>query len=412
MINARERKKLNSGSILLVITLLISARSAVAAIGVPSQNVSGNAVSSSSSGCTNNQIVSLTATTPIGITQQAAISSAQSDSRYQSLSANASSVSFVAIGHGWGINRTTCTVSLEGLFVNFLVTASDTSRYRIVASEDAHGVVQEIQKEAAVAASISVGNSETYSGYGVSENSAANQELIGAVTVFTQPTVSAPSGTYLGQTEPSCSPDNCQVTMWDGLASSDYDGPGSASSGGVVQGGTYATVDSSGTVNYFTWGENFRSNLSNNTISTCGGNDVPSPGDTISAYVEDEYLATGTSGSNWYTSEIDGSNDCEFTWSSVETPYYADYFVERPQIGSSSYAVLPNFDSVSFAQCQYYFTSWVDAYTPYNDGYGFGAQMLNSYGGTNYQDTTTDSMYEGQYSIGEFTVGYDDSIGT
>lgn len=119
---------------------------------------------------------------------------------------------------------------------------------------------------------------------------------------------------------------------------------------------------------------------------------------------------------NTYVTDYTGNWSCSgsVVYGSSFTPVYAEYIAERPQNSTCTQAncqfTLPQFSTITFDYCQLTYTSSQGAYQFYNAGDGFGVQMFNSKGGTNYQNTVTAAMTSTNY--GTFTVGYDDSIGT
>jgi len=100
----------------------------------------------------------------------------------------------------------------------------------------------------------------------------------------------------------------------------------------------------------------------------------------------------------------------------VHTEYYADFFAERPQWGSSHYFALPKFDTFDFYDVGMGAGgSSSGAYPNYNRGYGFGSYMYNQWVGNNhyYQDTSVGTMYENSGSTyGYFSETWDSSAGT
>lgn len=379
---------------------------------------------SGTTGCTNLALEKLMATTPVQMGQQSAISDAQASAQYGAITASAQSVNFSSLARLWTFSLMTCTVSLEDLAVNFHMRADNGSRYIVIVdvNPNSGAIDRTTVEDWFLASPINVGSGTAYSGYGICASSSCNLGLLETTAQFYQPTVSQPSGTYLGVQEPDCHTPNgyCKLAVWTGLATCDYTGlPTSCSysTSKVVQAGTFATVKCSPTcsISYTDFYENF-------PYGPGGCGQPLYASDQIVASVENQYIVTGISGNSWYTYVTDYTQ----SWScapspigypnSSYTPVYADYIVERPQNGSSTcntancQFTLPDFSTVTFSYCQLTYTSSNGAYTYYNAGDGFGVQMQNSYKGTNYQDTTTAAMTSSNY--GTFTVGYDDSIGT
>lgn len=201
----------------------------------------------STSSCTDQQLQKLMVTTPIQMPQQTAISIAQSSSQYSAITTDAQATSLTSIAHSWTINRTSCTVAIKDIAVNFLMQARNGSRYIVVVDvSPTLGAVDNAGSFQWFAASpVSVGSGTAYSGYGICFSSQCNLQLTSVTSEFYQPTVSQPTGTYLGQTEPDChlTSGTCELTTWAGLADCNYTGmPWSGCSGKVVQAGTFATV--------------------------------------------------------------------------------------------------------------------------------------------------------------------------
>jgi hypothetical protein len=371
----------------------------------------------STSACPDQQLQKLMVTTPIQMPQQTAISIAQSSSQYSAITADAQTTNLSSIAHSWTFNRTSCTVAIKDIAVNFLMQTRNGSRYIVVVDvSPSLGAVDNADAFLWFGASpISVGSGTAYSGFGICSSSNCNSQLTSATSEFYQPTVSQPTGTYFGQTEPDChlTSGTCELTTWAGLADCNYTGmPTSCpSSSRVVQAGTFATVKYnrntlSVSINYQDFYQNYPA-----IPGSC--NDHPSAGDQIVATV------TLNSGNSYYTYVTDytGNWSCDSSviYGTSFTPVYAEYIAERPQNSTCTQAncqfTLPTFTTITFDYCQFtYSGTSYGAYSYYNAGDGFGVQMLNSKGGTNYQDTTTAAMTSTNY--GTFTTGYDVSIGT
>jgi len=400
-------------------------------------NLGQQVAASATTACTDLTLNAKMANTPIGMSQQAAISLSQSSLQYQALTSDAAAVTFSGISQEWSFDRTSCTVALQGLAVNFQMRSHNGSRDTVVIDVNPNlSVVRKAVELPSASASINVGSGTAYSGYGICSSSSCGQTLLGVTSKFNEPTVSQPTGTYLGQTEPNCHLSNgiCVAVFWGGLATCDYTGmPWSGCSGSVVQTGTmglvkYNSTSSTTSISYVAWWEYFNSN-NPGTINYCVY-DNPSPsngGDSMQVYAENQILVTGYSGSNYYTYTYDNTASWSCNSGAISTssysPVYAEYIVERPQnttscgssCGANSQYTLPVFTDITFSSDQLYYTSWNGAYNDYNPGYGFGVQMLNSLSGTNYQNTVTDAMNPqtiNGINYGSFVDGYDDSIGT
>jgi hypothetical protein len=363
------------------------------------------------------------------MSQQTAIGIAESSSQYKGYTANAAAVTDSRAAEEWSFDRTTCTITLHGLAVNFDVAFSNGTKDIVVIDVNPiSSTVNTAFVQPWASASLSVGSGTAYSGYGVCSSSSCNQELLGTDTYFYQPEVFQPSGTYMGQTEPNChySGGICEAAFWAGLATCDYTGlPWSGcSNSGLAQTGTEGIVTyiatSPPTVNYeyHPWYQYLGLGV---PFTTCAN--TLSVGDSIEAVVENQYLVLGTSGSDWYTFVADNTANWACDSGAVAaagySPVYSEYIVERPQNASGNSAsdqfTLPVFGDTTFSEAQLYQSSWNSAYNDYNSGYGFGVQMVNSKGGTNYQNTQTDAMSQqvlGGIDYGEFTVYYNCSIGT
>jgi hypothetical protein len=387
-------------------------------------SAAGSAASPGANACTNDVLQYKMATAPLPMSKQTAIGVAESSSQYNGYTANAAVVTDSRAAEEWTFDRTTCTVTLHGLAVNFDVALSNgTKEIVVIDVNPINSTINTAFIQPWASASLSVGSGTAYSGYGVCSSSSCNQELLGTDTYFDQPEVFQPSGTYMGQTEPNCHETSavCVAVFWTGLATCDYTGlPWSGCSGtGLAQTGTEGEVTYlAGNVNYVY--HPFYEYLGLVGFTTCSN--TPSVGDIMEAVVENQYLVLGTTGSNWYTFVAD--NTANWACDSGATadsysPIYSEYILERPQNGSSNLAsdqhTLPVFGTTTFTEAQLYQSSWNSAYNDYNSGYGFGVQMVNSKGGTNYQNTKTGAMSQqvlGGTDYGEFSVYYNCSIGT
>lgn len=70
------------------------------------------------------------------MSQEEAISIAQSSSQYKAITAGAATVNFTGMPIGWNINRGSCSVSLEFLAVNFDMQAVNGSLYLVIIKVD------------------------------------------------------------------------------------------------------------------------------------------------------------------------------------------------------------------------------------------------------------------------------------
>ena len=333
--------------------------------------------------------------------------------------------SFTGANDGWSFNSI-LGVSWTGVAVDFLMAGANGSRYSLSISENPKtGVVYSANVMPVASAQVYVGYGTSYSGYGISgAPPTSNQQVYASLAEFYQPTVSKPS-----VTPPTCDVyftpfGSCNLTVWAGLATyPPYTGPHSASSGGVVQAGTLGIIrynsnpDITTTV-YAGFTEDFESSNPNNGINPCLESDVVSPsngGDAMEAELENQLAASGTSGSLYYTYVFDytASWVCSAQYTDSFFPIYADFIAERPQNGTMSNGTatdysLPAFSTFYFWNCAMYVSSYVGVYSNYNNGYGFGVQMLNK----GYQETSTPAMTQYPTGFGEFTEGWDTSLGS
>jgi hypothetical protein len=384
--------------------------------------------------CTNDVLQYKMATATLPMSQQTAIGVAESSSQYKGYTTNAAVVNDSRAAEEWTFNRTACTVALNGLSVNFDIAFSNGTRQIVVV--DVNPTTSTINKAAVFpwssASPLSVGNGTAYSGYGVCSDSACDDEnLTGIVSYYTAPAIAAPSGTYDGQTEPNChySSGICEIAVWAGLATCDYTGQPTScpSSSSVVQAGLLGEVkhiasNSTTIEEEFGFYEYYGQSV---PLTRCLS-DVATSGDSMESEIENQYLVTSIAGDHYYAYSMDQTQswDCNDNVGTTSyQPYYGDYIVERTQnytaCGSSCQAddqwTLPYFSTINLQSDQVFHTSWVGAYDDYNPGYGFGVQMVNSKGGTDYQNTATSTMSAqttGGKDYGSFDVTYDDSIGT
>lgn len=164
-----------------------------------------------------------------------------------------------------------------------------------------------------------------------------------------------------------------------------------------------------------------------NDLNVCSSYFTAGSGDEMDGAVGSQEVINGTTGNKFYTLLRDYSNGVICEWAYPDPgvnfdhqpygkEYFADFFAERPQIGSTSnYYRLPVFgnsaDSYTFTfyDCGM-ITEAQGAYTYYNLGYGFASYMLNA-GTTN---TSLGGMNQngGGSSYGYFSETWDNSAGT
>lgn len=382
--------------------------------------------------CTNQDLASQLNSEQTGVSEQTAVSLAQSSSQYESFASTASALTYYGITNSWEIDSVSCSISWQSDAVNFAMKSTNGSNYDLVVTENPKtSVVYSAEAWPQFAAQPQplgayVGYGTTYSGYGIS--GASNPEVLGVELDFSQPTVSLPSGTKAPGADCNVHQsvyDICELTTWAGLADSKYTGPGgNVTTGGVVQTGTlgiveYNSMTSTTTITYAAFSEDYESSNSQNLANICASGDTPSASDSMYADVENEYIVNGGTGDEWYTDIIDNTENWACTtansytasyYTDSFTPIYAEAIAERPSnsTGSTQTAYsLPEFSSFTFDEYNMYVSSWTGVYSNYNNDYGFGVQMLND--GT--QNTQTPAMTD-QSGSGEFTEGWDTSVGT
>jgi hypothetical protein len=378
--------------------------------------------------CTESSVVSQINNTKTGIDSQSATNLAKSAPRYNDVTKDAAAVSSKGMSNGWTIDPTTCVVSWQNLAVNFYMKVVNGSAYTISVTENPRtGVVHDVSVSRAISAGITINGGKSYSGYGIAGTSAPYiYQLYQAQAYFYQPTVSMPPTQdrtphtcdvwHAGSYNPAYA---CLLSVWAGLANSQYTGPGSVSSGGVVQTGTLGEVlnNSFGhtvSITYLAWSEDFESSNSNNNIDPCPSTDTVSTSQDFTSNVENQRVANGTSGSNYYTYLTDwgGYWVCTHHYVDSFTPVYANFIAERNGNGTvgttETLASLPAFSAFNLYDCAMYYGSFAGVYPYYNNGDGFGVEMFNVVNINTY----TSAMNQIGNGYGNFSETYHNSFGT
>jgi len=380
--------------------------------------LSANAAGASSQNCTSNLIGKKILDAGSKVSEQAARTFAESSSQYQLSTAGFAST-FSGIANDWEIDSRNCVVSWHDVSVNYLLSGKDSTTVLTIDENPTLGVIYNVSVRPEIYPQISTQSSETYSGYGIAANSDHSTEVNYSTAYWYVPTVSTTSSPGCGSTPPS----SCEFVAWVGLQNSTYDGPDhTVSKGEVIQTGTQGQVgcNPSCTSAYWGWSDYLSANsngIKYNNYSYCASSFIPQPGDEMTGQVGSQEIINGTSGNTYYTILTDWNvgYSCEraYTFSNHHgtygKEYFADFFAERPQCGSTCYFALPQFSNFEFFDVGMV-NEATGAYTYYNFGYGFGSYMFNS----QTQDTTTKPMIEnsGGSTYGYFYEDWNSSAGT
>jgi hypothetical protein len=343
--------------------------------------------------------------------------------------------SFQGFNNDWTLSEATCTISWHDATASFLVTNAHDVKYILTVAENPlEGIIYNVALDGVFVASIAQTNSETYSGYAVADSSTPTSNPVDyASSTWYAPSVEVPSDPS-PYSSPSCkwtgsdSSTECIVEFWTGLQNSTYDGPNHipAHTGEVVQTGTFGNETCGYQVGgaygctsvYKDWSEYVRGYSNGNASPDGPYYCYPSPGegDEVVGQVGSKLYFNDTSSNYTYTILTDyGSPNttiCSHFYNNgeVHTEYYADYFAETPQYGSSFFT-LPEFTSpTTFYDCGMA-TGQTEfgAYPNYSNGYGFGSYIYNS----DTTNTDTGTMYENSGSTyGYFGVTWVNSYGT
>jgi hypothetical protein len=387
--------------------------------------------SSSSAACSSATLDRQMLNTSIPISQTTAKNYAQSSSLYSSIVEDNSSA-FTGTGNQWDLNFGKCSVSLSGVLVNYLLNSTSGPAFILTFEVNpTTGIVSNYGVHNWFSASIATNASETYSGYGVAvatHPSGESDEVNYTGTYWLAPTVSNDASPGCGSSGSS----QCSMAIWTGLQNSTYDGPDHVvAPGEVIQTGTIFTDSCSASCSssYYPFSEftsGTTSGIYESSISSCTWN--VTPGDDMVASVGSQAVVNGTSGKAFYTFLEDDTTAkaCDYPYNTSGSPkcnlggnqvtckiegheYYADYFLERTQCGSSCFYQLPDFTNFDFYRGEM-LNSSTGNYPYYNDGYGIGSSMSNS--GTVNTITGTMSETGGSIHYGYFEESYSSSVNT
>lgn len=295
-----------------------------------------------------------------------------------------------------------------------LQAANGSSYYFGVAVDPTLGLVYKTLILPAFVASYGQ-TSSSYSGYAIAGNSGASNEVNYTEAWWYLPTISQQSGFACGTSGSSL----CEIAEWTGLQNSTYDGGAGTGAGEVIQTGIIGVLNNCNTSCSASYTD-FAMYVAGNSQGLKNGTSYgfcPQYSDSVG----DEMIATVySSGGNTYHTDIqDVSTSTACSWSdhlntaqvderASAKEYYADYFVERPQVGNaSSWYALPKFVNFTFSNLAM-ISSTTGTYPYYNNGYGFGSFMYNS--GTNALNDAT--VENSGTTYGHFDEDYVTSSGT
>jgi hypothetical protein len=421
--------KFSSLVILSILTLSV--------VGIATSQASGT----SASACDSAVIAQKVADAPLPAlaTVQNARTFTESSSAYQN-AIKGYSENFTSAGDEASVNFSSCTASWTGFDLHYSLMAANGSEY--VLTIGSNPMTETLSSPIIIpvtAASIETVYSTTYSGYAVATSSnpiVDNDTVPYASADWYLPTVTGNS-TICGDTT-STSPHICQLAVWTGLQNSTYLGENRVpptGSGEVIQTGTSSEVHcvSGGCLStYFAWYEYLMGNSAGTIVRNTG--QLPcsytmSGGDFIEGIVGRGDLVNGSSSSVYVSVVIDsshsGDNTCYFKWTNSKNicsshscdisgkEYFADYFGETPQCGSSCSYALPKFTIPHNDNLFDYLgitSGSQGAYPDYNDGYYMYAWMENS--GLNNTSVTPMSEYCCGSTYGYFNETFLHSAGT
>jgi hypothetical protein len=338
------------------------------------------------------------------------------------------SVSFVGISNLWGFNKLTCSVTWEGLGVNYALQSANGSSYSLSIGENPKtNTITDITISPQLIANLYANrvHSETYSGYAVAANTEATTSVDYAESSWYVPTVYTQSGQTCGTLTAGTA---CNDLEWVGLQNSTYDGPDHLDAKGeVIQTGTEGAIQNcstSCTINYYSWTAYLAGTaagaIKNNTFTTtpCGNRFTTHAQDYMTGTVGSQLEINGTSGTKYYTILTDWTQTgvCEsavnFTSHSKTygTEYYADFFLERPQ-EATHFFHLANFSALTFYSVTMGSSgATFGAYPDYDAPYGFASYMENN----SVINTAIDAwtLNSGSTTYGYFDTTFSSSSGT
>lgn len=431
---AHKRRTATASRLVVVVIATLLGFSYISGPAIPLGTGSQLAASAgTSSACTSHELDAKMLDAGTIVTQQAAKTLAENSSQFESAVSGYNSTTYIGIGNEWNLNYSTCSVSWYDAVVNYKIENSNGSDYDLTISDDPlTGTVNSVLITPEVYAWLpSLSHSVSYSGYAINDSGA---EVNYTTAAWYMPKVSEPldagvgSNPYCGNSN-SSTPPWCQLMVWTGLQNSSYDGGVGTVNGEVIQTGTEGICEShigsppacNGGPYYHGWAEALTGNSNgvikqNSGIQTCDNHFTPAVGDYMVAEVGSQEVINGTTGNTFYTilDDTNGNVGCEFAYPNgvnvtklAGKEYYADYFVETPQLVSGT-AILPQFQQFTFYDCGMISESQ-GTYPYYNNDYGFGSYIYNS----GVQNTQISSMSENSGSTyGYFTETYDNSTNT
>jgi len=364
--------------------------------------------------------------TPIG--NQTAQTFTQSSSQYKA-AISGFTVTKAGIGDEWSYNSSTCTVAWTGLDVNYLLQSSNGSSYELTIYDNpqANAVYTvSVLPQGFFSLYSARTTSTTYAGYAVADNSGHSTDVDYAQAYWTVPTVYNATTVTCGN-----SSSMCETVEWAGLQNSTYDGGAGTVNGEVIQTGTGGYISgcpsSCSNPTYFAFGNYLAGSSSghiyNGTDKTQCLGLGETAGDSMTAVVGSQLEINGTSGDKFYTLLSDSrtgkiceykvvfSDSSKFTNHKYGTEYYADFIVERPQNGATSWYHLSEFTTMYFDDMEMGSSgTQFGAYPNENLGYGFASYMYNS----PYINAQIGPwvLNTGSTTFADFNVTYSTSAGT
>jgi hypothetical protein len=316
------------------------------------------------------------------ISNDVVVAVAKTSAQFQALAHLTSSVMLSGVSYDSHLDSSSCTLVPTAVDGTFIATYSNSSQMLMLVTETVPpAVVTNVQQMPMIRASVGTDDQAYWSGYQFCWNAfncpsgGSEKEILDADGLFYQPTVDFPYSH--GSDQPGCGVGGsqyCQVLTWVGLSTG-------ATSGHLLQTGTIGEALSCshcGIFYYLFW-EDFNSGC----FLFCSGANICSltinAGDKVIPQIE--YQSNGY----WYVSAFDATtqNNCTpssepYYWPQV--PLFANYILERPQIGCCGHASLPYFSTFNFNGELEIGTTFYTLYTPWNNGWGTWYRMWN--GGT------------------------------
>jgi len=340
------------------------------------------------------------------VSQQDAVTFAQTSEKYKSATTNYEVMSFQGANDGWSFNSN-CQVSWQVTSLSFLVKAGNESLYILTVSENPSlktvysATIGPLIYYSPIQPQCNISKC-LWSGYGIAgdSNNPHTQQIFEAQAYWYQWSATPPP-----TSEGDCSStgvNHCHFSSWVGLTAT----TAPSSSATIVQGGTAVDYFGPRTIpaEYNAWTEFFP------TLPVNCTNFVPHVGDLMEGTSENQYAINGVSNStyhifvtDWTSLHTCSAKATESSW----TPIFGLFMGEGPNYTASS-KILADFSDFNFTDCAYYTGSFTGVYSAYNNGWGYGVYM---HAGTT-DNTQTYAMSQVGNGYGTFKLHWKDSTST